>query len=445
MAAPTNAPLARRIHLDPLGGIAGDMFAAAIVDTFPQLEAGVLAAVGTLPAPRGAVVKFQTHRDAVLGGRRFVVTDPSGAGADHHRVAEHDHHAPAQGTKAGASHTHPHPDQGSQAHGDGHAHTDYASIRTLLDRVALTPSVRAHAHGLFRLLAEAEASVHGIGTDEVTFHEVGAWDSIVDFVAAAYLIDAAGTAAWTWSALPLGGGRIRSAHGVLPVPAPATTLLMRGMPVVDDGISGERVTPTGAAILRYLSDGGHGTASATPVVASTTGYGFGTRIMPGVSNVLRCIAFDAATDGAYDERVTLMNFEIDDQSGEDLAIALDRLRGAPGVLDVVQGSVVGKKGRLATAVQMQVRPEQANAVADLVFLETTTIGLRISDVSRRILPRVAVTGQPATGARAKVAHRPNGVVTAKAEIDDVASIAGHAERERVRAAAAAHALRARPS
>jgi hypothetical protein len=437
--------LARRIHLDPLGGIAGDMFAAAMVDTFPQLEDGVLAAVGTLPAPRGAVVKFQAHRDAVLGGRRFVVTDPLGAQADHHRPASHDHPAQVHGTRLGASQSHTHASSETESHAEPHAHTDYASIRSLLDRVSLAPSVREHAHGLFRLLAEAEASVHGIETGEVTFHEVGAWDSIVDFVAAAYLIDAAGTAGWTWSALPLGGGRIRSAHGMLPVPAPATALLMRGMSVVDDGITGERVTPTGAAILRYLSNGGHGTATATPVVASTTGYGFGTRTLPGVSNVLRCIAFDAATDGAYDERVTLMNFEIDDQSGEDLAVALDRLRGTSGVLDVTQNAVMGKKGRLVTAVQMQVRLERANAVADLVFLETTTIGLRLSEVSRRTLPRVAVAGPSGSGARAKVAHRPNGVVTAKAEIDDVAGIAGHAERERVRASAAAHALRVRPS
>jgi uncharacterized protein (TIGR00299 family) protein len=442
------AELARRIHLDPLGGIAGDMFAAAMVDTFPQLEAGVLAAVGTLPAPRGAVVKFQAHRDAVLGGRRFVVTDPVGAQADHHRLLDHDHPAQVQGTRPGASHSHAGPDTAShaEAHAEPHAHTDYASIRSLLDRVSLAPPVRGHAHGLFRLLAEAEASVHGIEIGEVTFHEVGAWDSIVDFVAAAYLIDAAGTAGWTWSALPIGGGRIRSAHGMLPVPAPATALLMRGMSVVDDGITGERVTPTGAAILCYLRKRGHGSATATPVVASTTGYGFGTRTLPGVSNVLRCIAFDAATDGAYDERVTLMNFEIDDQSGEDLAVALDRLRATPGVLDVMQSAVIGKKGRLVTAVQMQVRLEQADAVADLVFLETTTIGLRLSEVSRRTLPRVAVAGQSGhDGARAKVAHRPNGVVTAKAEIDDVAGIAGHAERERVRAAAAAHALRIRPS
>jgi uncharacterized protein (DUF111 family) len=107
--------------------------------------------------------------------------------------------------------------------------------------------------------------------------------------------------------------------------------------------------------------------------------------------------------------------------------------------------VMGKKGRLATTVQMQVRLEQANAVADIVFLETTTIGLRLSEVSRRTLSRVAVAGQSGSGARAKVAHRPNGVVTAKAEIDDVASIAGHAERERARAAAVAHALRVRNS
>ncbi len=316
----------------------------------------------------------------------------------------------------------------------------------MLDRAPLAPSVRAHAQGLFRVLAEAEAAVHGMEVERVSFHEVGAWDSIVDFVAAAYLIDAVGSARFTWSALPIGGGRIQSMHGVLPVPAPATTLLLRGMPMVDEGVSGERVTPTGAAILRYLSDTGHGSADNTPVVAASTGFGFGTRTMKGMSNVLRCIAFDAVRDAsigsAYDERVTMLNFEIDDQSGEDLAVALDRLRVAPGVLDVMQSAVLGKKGRLVAAVQLQVRPEQTHAVADLVFLETTTLGLRMSEVTRRVLPRMALDADANGSARVKVAQRPSGVVTAKAEIDDVGSIAGHAERERARAVAASHALSA---
>ena len=433
-------PLATRIHLDPLGGIAGDMFVAALVDTFPQLEQGVLDAVRTLPAPRGSEVRFASHRDAILGGRRFVVKDPTAGESHHHKPVDDGHKGREAHTHGGSTHVH-----GSEdTHGESHSHTDYATIRTLLDKAALTPSVRAHAHGMFHLLAVTEAQVHGIRVDEVTFHEVGAWDSIVDFVAAAYLLDQAGNARWTWSALPLGGGRMRTAHGIMSIPAPATSILIRGMDIVDDGITGERVTPTGATILRYLLDKGHGSANATAMVASATGYGFGARTMPGISNVLRCIAFTVRDGVVPDERVSVINFEVDDQSNEDLAIALDRLRNAPGVLDVVQSSVIGKKGRLSSAVQLQVRPGHVNDVVEKVFLETTTIGLRISDVTRRVLPRQEV-GLGNKAARVKVTQRPRGVATAKAEIDDVANLDGWLARMQARAEAEQRAMRERES
>ncbi|HMN79544.1 MAG TPA: DUF111 family protein, partial [Burkholderiaceae bacterium] len=113
-------------------------------------------------------------------------------------------------------------------------------LRRLLQQAGLEPGVLGHALALFSLLAGAEGTVHGIPADEVTFHEVGAWDSIADFVAAGFLIDRLGAVRWTIGPLPLGGGRVRTAHGLLPVPAPATAMLMRGLPIVDDGIGGER-------------------------------------------------------------------------------------------------------------------------------------------------------------------------------------------------------------
>jgi uncharacterized protein (DUF111 family) len=177
------------------------------------------------------------------------------------------------------------------------------------------------------------------------------------------------------------------------------------------------------------------------MVASATGYGFGTRTLPGLSNVLRCIAFSSGSGAASDEHMTLINFEIDDQSSEDLAIALDRLRATPGVVDVVQGSVVGKKGRMCTTVQMQVNPAFVNSVADAVFVETSTIGLRMTDVTRRVLPRSATPADSESGARVKVVQRPQGLATAKAEIDDVSQLQGRAARERARIEAEQRALR----
>ena len=380
--------LPQRIHLDPIGGIAGDMFVAALADAFPEVIAGLLAEVGKLPAPAGAKIAITGHRDAVMVGCRFHV--------------------------AGGAHGHKHGDH-------QHPHTDYADIRRLLHAAPLRPAVREHALGLFAVLAEAEAEVHGIQPDAVTFHEVGAWDSIVDFVAAAYLIDVLGPVHWTCAPLPLGGGRVRGAHGVLPVPAPATALLLRGMAIIDDGVSGERVTPTGAAILKYLSARSPAARAEGPLVMSVTGNGFGVKTFPGLSNVLRCIALTQVATNSDEEEIAVVTFEVDDQTAEDLSVALESIRHADGVLDVYQAPVFGKKGRMATQIQILARPENLDAVAELCFTETTTLGLRLAPVTRKILPRASVA---LDGTRVKLAERPGTRLSAKAEMDDVARAPG---------------------
>jgi uncharacterized protein (TIGR00299 family) protein len=409
-------PLAR-IHLDPIGGLAGDMFAAAMADAFPELVPGLMAELEKLgPRLRGddtARIRFIPHADATLRGLRFLVDD----------------------------------------HGEhGHHHVPHRHIREQLRAARLQPKVLEHALGLFQLLAEAEGQVHGVAPEEVEFHEVGAFDSIVDFVAAAFFIAHLAPERWSVGALPLGGGRVKTAHGVLPVPAPATTLLLQGLEVIDDGVSGERVTPTGAAIARYLHRGqtlysGEGNVprneirSLSPVVVAATGNGFGTRTLPGVPNVLRCLAFTHATGvpAPLDEEIATLAFEIDDQTAEDLAVAIERIREAPGVLDASQLPVYGKKNRLATQVQVLARLDAADAVADLCLAQTTTLGVRIARVWRRTLPRAVV--ETPGDVRVKVAERPGGELTAKAEIDDVARIAGdRTQRQEARARAEAQAL-----
>jgi len=387
-----------RIHLDPVGGIAGDMFAAAMADAFPEHVTGLLAELAKL----GPGCELTDHSDGILRGRRFVVRDP--------------------------------------AHGHDHVHL--REIASRLRAAALHPEVLRHALGLFALLAQAEAEVHGVSPEEVAFHEVGAWDSIADFVAAAYFIAMIAADEWTAGPLPLGGGRVKTAHGVLPVPAPATAILMKGLEVVDDGVAGERVTPTGAAIVAYLRGVGAGATRNSCKLAST-GHGFGTRRLPGVPNVLRCLAFVAspAFPAPLEEEIATLEFEIDDQTAEDLAVALDRIREADGVLDVAQLAAYGKKGRLATHVQVLARLDAVDAIADLCIAHTTTLGVRISRVWRRTAMRSQL--ETAGGVRVKVAQRPGGGITAKAEMDDVARLAGdRTQREELRERAEAEALKA---
>jgi uncharacterized protein (DUF111 family) len=281
--------------------------------------------------------------------------------------------------------------------------------------------VIGHAVAIFTQLAEAEGKVHGVAADDVHFHEVGAWDSIADIVAAAVLVDALGVTSCT----------VMTAHGPLPVPAPATAILIEGFETIDDGIGGERVTPTGAAILRHLCKDA---PSAGPRRLVASGHGFGTRRLPGISNCLRALAFEGSEAGIGNGSVAVLEFEVDDQTAEDLAEGLDRLRAVSGVLDVVQAPVFGKKGRMMTHVRLIARPEALDATLSAAFDETTTIGIRHRIVQRAELRRdlhaVDVAGSTV---RVKSVQRPSGR-SAKAEADDVAHAGGRAAREALRRA-----------
>ena len=411
-------------NLDLLGGMAGDMFVAALLDLRPDLEAGLHAVLSACPLLDGIDAALADHNDGVLSGKRFRVTkakDTKALATAHH----HGHH------HAHDHHTHDH----GHGHGDhdaSHVHVAWRSIRDTLEHMTAPAAVTGRAIAIFSELADAEARVHGTTVDEVTFHEVGAWDSIADILAAAYLIEATGPASWSAGAVPLGSGRIKTAHGLLPVPAPATVLLLEGFRMVDDGIGGERVTPPGAAILRLL-------CRNTADVVQTgrldgAGHGFGTRRLPGISNCLRILAFRQAAPATHD-RVAVLECEIDDQTGEDIAIALAHIRNHPGVLDATQAVVFGKKGRLMIHLQVLAMPAASDAVARLIFDETATLGIRRTITERLTLPRrshmATVAGHDMP---AKSAMRPSGE-TMKLEADALAAVTGMAERRRIRNAA----------
>ena len=386
----------RHIHLDPLGGVAGDIFVAAMLDAFPEHREAAIAAAQSLA---GVACRLLDHDDGTLTGKRFEVDEAT-------------------------------PDAAHRRHG----HTHWADLRHRIEQSALPPEALRHAIGIFTVLAGAEARVHGVEPDDVEFHEVGAADSLADIVAAAWLIAAASPATWSVSALPLGGGQVRTAHGPMPVPAPATALLLEGFATHDDGVSGERVTPTGAAILRHLQAAG----GARPAgVLRQSGFGFGSRRLPGVSNCLRVLVLDsaAAAEAAGHRELAVISFEIDDQSGEELTAGLELVRLMDGVHDIVQMPAFGKKSRLAAHVQVLARPDALDAVVAACFRETTTIGLRTHLVQGRALTRRVATVAVADRAlRVKLVERPDGV-TGKAEADDLRAVPTHAARARLRRAA----------
>ena len=407
-ATAISSPLPMHLHLDPVGGIAGDMFIAALLDAYPGLGAGldaVLARVGLPPGSRCALI---AHNDGVLSGRRFELSLPADSAGSHA-----DHHHPA--------------------------HVGLAAIRAAIGAMGLETAVAARAAAIFAILAEAEAGVHGVSVDEVEFHEVGALDSIADIVGAAWIIEALGPATWSVGALPLGSGRVHTAHGALPVPAPAVVRLLNGYVFIDDGLPGERVTPTGAAILRHLQCASG--VGPRPARLAVSGLGFGSRKLPGLANVLRVLAFDM-TDAPAAEEVALLAFEVDDQTAEDLALGLERLRACDGVLDVVQSPVYGKKGRMAAQVQVLAQPQRLETVVAACFAETTTLGVRHQVIARSVLERSESTIVDADGrvVRVKLARRPGGEFSAKAESDDVRAASGRGSREELRRASETAAL-----
>lgn len=268
---------------------------------------------------------------------------------------------------------------------DQHTERSHAAIDALIAASSLSAPVRERARAIFRRLAEAEARVHGVAPDQVHFHEVGAVDSIVDIVGTAICLEYLGVSAVQCAPLPLGGGFVNSSHGRQPVPAPATAELLKGLAVHGDCGAGERVTPTGAAILAALTAGGACPARPAMTV-SGVGCGAGSRDFDDVPNILR--AFLGTRQGEADtpDRVMVVETNLDDTTPELLGYVMERLL-AGGALDVFFTPIQMKKNRPATKLSFLCRPRQLESLSMLVLLETSAIGVRHYPVSRFTLER----------------------------------------------------------
>ena len=328
------------IHLDPLGGIAGDMFLAAALAGGLADKADLEEALGTLGVGPVRIVTEDVKRGGFTGT-----------------------HVRFEGWRREEERSHRH----------------LSTIVQMLEASGLPETVRARATSMFRLLGEAEAGVHGVALEKIHFHEVGALDSIFDFVCAAWIIERADA---TWSVAPasIGTGTRETEHGTVPIPVPATAELLRGLDVVPRDVEAELVTPTGATILRTL----RGLDRYAPRPAGQIGrvaYGAGTRDLDGLANVLRILVIESATrDGAAEtaDQVVRLACEIDDMNPEVLAHVEGRLFGA-GALDVVREAVLMKKGRHGTRLSVLCAPDVRDRMIDLLFRETTTFGLRTRD------------------------------------------------------------------
>jgi pyridinium-3,5-bisthiocarboxylic acid mononucleotide nickel chelatase len=272
---------------------------------------------------------------------------------------------------------------------DTQKHRSLSAILEILRASQLAPPVRERAAAIFQKLGEAEARVHDVPLEKIHFHEVGAVDAIVDIVGACVGFAALGIDKFACSPLNVGGGTAKMAHGVLPVPAPATANLLQGKPTYSNGVQRELVTPTGAAIVATLCDS---FGPQPPMTVTAIGYGAGTADLEGQPNVLRIMVGDAAEKvvPGYDEEIAVIEANLDDMNPQIYGYVLEKALAA-GALDVYTTPVQMKKNRPGTLLTILCKPQDTNALMSLIFAETTTFGARTYRAQRRALPRESVS------------------------------------------------------
>jgi uncharacterized protein (TIGR00299 family) protein len=409
------------LYFDCFSGISGDMALGALLDAGLPFE-DLRRALGSL-----AVDGYHVHADRVLragvSATKFSVHERAGAATHAASAAGHDHdrdhHRHEHSHEQSHEHSHEHSDEHAHGHGHAHSHRTLPEIFTLIDKSALSAAGRDRAKALFQRLAEAEASIHHTPVERVHLHEVGALDSIIDIVGAVFALEWVGADRIVCSPLNVGGGMVDSAHGHFPVPAPATLKLLGGAPIYSGRIQRELVTPTGALIATSYAT----TFGPVPgMTVERVGYGAADHDDPSTPNVLR-VLIGRAADGAEGERVTVIECEIDDMNPQIFGVAMDRLYAA-GALEVFYVAAQMKKNRPGTLLTVVCPPALRAPLADIIFRETTTIGLRHYEVDRECLRREIVPVQTPIGSiRFKIAWRDGRVVNAVPEFEDCAKVA----------------------
>ena len=377
--------MSRVLYFDCFSGISGDMTLGALIDAGLPLD-DLKAALGSL-----ALGDVEVRAEKVLR-----------AGVSATKFSVHEH-GPSPNDPDHATHPHRH----------------LPKIFKMIDTSSLTPQARDRAKAMFQRLGEAEAAIHQMPVEKVHLHEVGALDSIIDIVGAVFAMEWAGAHRIVCSPLNVGGGMVNSAHGVFPVPAPATLALLGNAPIYGGEIKNEMVTPTGALIATTYA------TSFGPIPQMTidrVGYGAGDRDNPSTPNVLRVLIGEESA-AAVGHRVAVIECEIDDMNPQIFGAAMERLYAA-GALEVFYVSVQMKKNRPGTLLTVVAPPEARAQLADVIFRETTTIGIRHSEVERECLRREVLNVETALGTvRFKLAWRDGRVVNAVPEFDDCARLA----------------------
>ena len=378
----------KTLYLNCHMGAAGDMLCAALLELLPDPDAAVRE-LNRIGIPHVVFEKNMSVKNGITGTHLSVRID----GEEEQEPAEGQHHR----------HAH-------------HAHRDLASVESILSGLSLSDAAKANALAVYHAIADAESHVHGSPVDQIHFHEVGTLDAIADVTAFCFLMERLSPDQVLASPVHVGCGMVRCAHGVLPVPAPATAYLLKGIPIYGGEIKGELCTPTGAALLRHFVTQ-FGSMPAMRVNA--IGYGMGTKDFD-TANCVRAMLGE--TDDQHTETVFELSANVDDMTAEQIGFATERLFEA-GAVEVYTVPVGMKKSRPGTLIRAIVEQPKKDAVLSAFFRHTTTLGVREVETNRHILSRTIDIYETALGTVRVKRSEGFGVTREKIEYEDLALIA----------------------
>ena len=390
--------MAKTLYLDCGMGAAGDMLTAALLELLPNREA-FTAELNALSIPSVTFTTETVQKCGITGTHMTVKVNGEEESENMHAHAHEHMHTSEQ-----ISHHHHH-----------HHHSGMHEISHIIDDLPVSNQVKADVRAVYALIAEAESHVHNKPVTEIHFHEVGTMDAVADITAVCLLMERLAPEQVVVSPIHVGSGQVKCAHGILPVPAPATAYILRGVPIYGGSIQGELCTPTGAALLRHFAT----KFGDMPVMKTTAiGYGMGKKDFE-AANCVRALFGETEDAGDF---ITMLECNLDDMSAEAVGFAQERLFTA-GALDVYTMAAQMKKSRPGVVLYVMCRSEEKQKMVSLLFRHTTTLGVREQTYRRYTLSRTVDTVQTAYGKVRRKLSSGYGVSREKYEYEDVARIA----------------------
>lgn len=389
----------KTLYIDCGMGAAGDMIVAALLELLPDNEqAKALEKLNHLGLDGISVKREKVLKSGINGSHIDVLINGE-------TETSQDIHDPAEFESESK---HPH----------GHHGKHISDIDKIIDSLDLSNKARDDAKAVYKLIAEAESNVHGVNVTEVHFHEVGTMDAIMDVSAACMLMEIISPDRVISSAVHTGSGRVKCSHGIMPVPAPATAYILKGMPVYSTGLEGELCTPTGAALLKYFVDD---FGSMPMMIPDRIGYGMGKKDYP-MANCLRMLLGESNMTGMEEDSVTGLSCNVDDMTGEEIGYAVERLYSA-GAKDVFTVPVGMKKSRPGVMLEVLCGVDDKEKIIREIFKHTSTLGIRETDYKRHILKRTEEETDTAAGKVRLKKSEGYGVTREKLEYEDLAKLA----------------------